>query len=666
MGRKKASFFRVIICFLLSFITLFPSSTAVSALTDQQRLIYAQNNLIFYNPDENLKDCTTSAAGLVMGDDNAAKVWNYFVTANIPGVSDNAAVIAGIMGNLQQESGFNPFSHDSGSSYYGLFQTDNSGILAAMDAAGISAYYGQEYTNVPTDVNDNALKTELDLLVAWDRFSDFVGHLDWVSHTTGVEGARSYAELFLVTVEIAVNGNSPLEDPRVIAYVDEVKYRSLPAGTYRNYQETNKRRDYAEQFFNTYASSGAATTTTGSTSSGGSSSSSFSSSTNSSITWDDAGWISGMPGITKEDVTTRTDLNEQILGKSYENGKPNKILLHSTEGTSNGYDAYPVGNKYPAHFIVDLKKKEGYQNVPIGIPSAATKGADNTTVQIEIVGFSGNSNSDYGLQNFSDDDWDYLAVLLAAIANNTGIPLTTSVDWSVANHNMNQSDFNNMSGIVGHRHSPGDDHDDPGNIWSQVEAAIKRNPDASKFASGGDVCRDTSGSGLVSGGMTLEQANSFMEEYRSISPRFVSQNPQLAEWGITATTSCTSDLENCVAFSKYFLNRYTSISTNAVGNGSEVVGNLSKNFGLPVGDKPQPYAIFSTASGTTMCGPVLCGHTGVVLGIDEANNKIIIGEAGCSQPFEWTGAHEKDLSKYTDGSYTYAYTDSILNLQGVK
>ena len=661
MGRKKASFFRVIICFLLSFITLFPSSTAVSALTDQQRLIYAQNNLIFYNPDENLKDCTTSAAGLVMGDDNAAKVWNYFVTANIPGVSDNAAVIAGIMGNLEAESGFNPFS-TYGNKYYGIYQTDNQFLIDSVNSAGYSSYWGSKIGEAPTDVNDNALKIELDILIDTERFKKFASSVNRVTHTSGVDGAKAYAELFLVEIERAIAPGprvGPIEDPGVQDYVHTDLHSSSIL-----YQDVVKRRESAETYFNTYASSGAATTTTGS--SGGSSSGSFSSSGNSSITWDDAGWISGMPGITKEDVTTRTDLNEQILGKSYENGKPNKILLHSTEGTSNGYDAYPVGNKYPAHFIVDLKKKEGYQNIPIGIPSVATKGGDSTTVQIEIVGFSGNSNSDYGLQNFSDDDWDYLAVLLGAIASNTGIPLTTSVNWDDTSHGMSQSEFNSTTGIVGHRHSPRDDHDDPGNIWSQVEAAIKRNPDASKFASGGDVCRDTSGSGLVSGGMTLEQANSFMEEYRSISPRFVSQNPQLAEWGITATTSCTSDLENCVAFSKYFLNRYTSISTNAVGNGSEVVGNLSKNFGLPVGDKPQPYAIFSTASGTTMCGPVLCGHTGVVLGIDEANNKIIIGEAGCSQPFEWTGAHEKDLSKYTDGNYTYAYTDSVLNLQGVK
>lgn len=61
-----------------------------------------------------------------------------------------------------------------------------------------------------------------------------------------------------------------------------------------------------------------------------------------------------------------------------------------------------------------------------------------------------------------------------------------------------------------------------------------------------------------------------------------------------------------------------------------------------------------------MCGKVKCGHTGVVLGIDEAANKIFIGEAGCSQPISWTRAKEKKLSDFTNKSYTYAYTDNIL------
>ena len=83
-----------------------------------------------------------------------------------------------------------------------------------------------------------------------------------------------------------------------------------------------------------------------------------------SAKWED-GWLvdDSIPGIKREDVNGKADLSEEVnkVG-SYitDGGKPNKILLHNTEGTTNGYAAYPAGNKYPAHFTIDLKKKEIY------------------------------------------------------------------------------------------------------------------------------------------------------------------------------------------------------------------------------------------------------------------------------------------------------------------
>ena len=131
-------------------------------------------------------------------------------------------------------------------------------------------------------------------------------------------------------------------------------------------------------------------------------------------------------------------------------------------------------------------------------PSVATVSGDTTSIQIEIVGFGdpseGGYQSNYDLHNFSDAEWDYLAVLLGAISEHYGIPLTTPVGWNVTSVSdqsnriplSRQSEFDAMTGIVGHMHSPGnsngaggwlgDDHTDPGNIWPMVEAAIARNP----------------------------------------------------------------------------------------------------------------------------------------------------------------------------------------------
>ena len=54
MGRKNNFLPRVILCFFLSFLALVSFPTASFALTASQRLIYGQNNLVFYNPDEAL------------------------------------------------------------------------------------------------------------------------------------------------------------------------------------------------------------------------------------------------------------------------------------------------------------------------------------------------------------------------------------------------------------------------------------------------------------------------------------------------------------------------------------------------------------------------------------------------------------------------------------
>lgn len=198
----------------------------------------------------------------------------------------------------------------------------------------------------------------------------------------------------------------------------------------------------------------------------------------------ESGWLvdDSIQGIKKQDVNAAQDLDEPANNVgSYvtEDGKPNKILLHTTEGTTNGYDAYPAGNKHPAHFIVDLKKKEGYQNFSIDQPALAIKDYDAAgPVQIEIVGFSNpNSNgytAEYDVRNFTDEDWDYLVTLLRAISEQTGIPLTSKVNWGPHTARMSTQEFVDYEGILGHMHAPANDHNDPGDIWQYVEAAIDR------------------------------------------------------------------------------------------------------------------------------------------------------------------------------------------------
>ena len=167
---------------------------------------------------------------------------------------------------------------------------------------------------------------------------------------------------------------------------------------------------------------------------------------------------------------------------------------------------------------------------------------------------------------------------------------------------------------------------------------------------------------LVTGGFKTvgEAEESVMKEYKGLNNK-----DALSKYDINV--GCDGILiKNCPSFLRYFVNKYTNKRwTGATGNGSEVAGVLAKKYNLPTGKIPKAYAVFSVASGLPMCGRTLCGHTGVILGVDTARGKVIVGEAGCGSSVRWIGAHEYDLKKFSNGSYTYVYLDSILKDGGL-
>lgn len=219
--------------------------------------------------------------------------------------------------------------------------------------------------------------------------------------------------------------------------------------------------------------------------------------TQSSVTWDN-GWISsGLDGYYKDDGVLTNDSAHTGSFKTTrpKDGAvgPNKILLHNTEGTigssDKGSDIFnalynpnfdpdtsPNGS-FPPHFTIDLKTKRVFQHYPITAPSDSVAEHDDTAgVQIEIVGYStsASSSSDWYLyndSNFGNAEWSYLATLLSAISNETGISLTTDVDWTSENK-LSTEDFKDYSGIIGHMHTPDNDHSDPGNIWPKLSNAL--------------------------------------------------------------------------------------------------------------------------------------------------------------------------------------------------
>ena len=163
-------------------------------------------------------------------------------------------------------------------------------------------------------------------------------------------------------------------------------------------------------------------------------------------------------------------------------GKPNKILLHSTEGGSGNGDSGlalygsitkgGVTGITPAHFTINLQDKKVFQHFSIDKPSDAIIEDLDAGIQIEIIGFMGDGSP--SLKDFSDEDWNYLAKLLLAISDQTGIKLESTADWTHTNR-YSENDFRNYTGVLGHMHAPSNqNHDDPGDIWSKVSEAIER------------------------------------------------------------------------------------------------------------------------------------------------------------------------------------------------
>lgn len=714
---KVERFLKSFFCFLFSSCLILNSILTTSVFAEVKLPTgredeFGENNIVFYNPNGQRNPCTHQGIGGTLdGNGQIEKIWNYITNLNIDGLSNNPAAISGIIANMKQESNFNPFATNSGGCR-GLIQwcffkdgynPEFKEIMKDYDQY-FNPANNYDLSKIDPKIVDEALLLELDILFkikpkGTANISSFIDHLKSPSETTGVAGARAYAELFVVLVGRGVYGQDDIEDPAV-------KNISIKLnGHVEKYQEAAKRRQYAEEIYKTYTPKAGGNNLVDTTNgidqsnnvnnnkkednskkkkdkadenSDATTQSENTTPANTGVIWGNDGFISGgLPGYKKE--VPSGDWSNETENRAYttNNKKPNKILLHSTEGSTPGLAAYPDNNHFAAHFTLDAVNKTINQHYSINVSSNAVKTVDTDgPIQIELVGFSvprGDVSQKFILKNWGDSEWDYIALVLASISEKTGIPLNTNVDWDTKNDIRLKSveSFRNTVGIVGHIHAFDNDHSDPGNIWPQLSAAITRNPVASQFQNGqtyiDDGCledNDNSRDGnvdigqLVDGGFkTVDEARKgVMNEYRSIKPRNYGESREgdayLNKYHIPRVKCDFSTLENCVSFSKWFINRFTNKEVTAIGDGGQVVSNLINNYGFSNGGtEPRPYAIFSTRSGGF-------GHTGVVLGVDKARNKIIIGEAGCfSKDPNFTDAKELDLRKFTNGSYTYAYTD---------
>lgn len=122
---------------------------------------------------------------------------------------------------------------------------------------------------------------------------------------------------------------------------------------------------------------------------------------------------------------------------------------------------------------------------------------------------------------------------------------------------------------------------------------------------------------LTDGGMTQEEAQALVDLFNKEGGKFLDDR-----YGPDGGPgSCNGNhAMNCVSFSTYFVNKYTTFQTYPVGDGKETAYTIARETGKQMSSTPTAYSVGSSP------GSAPAGHTLVVLGVQ--GDKVILGEAG--------------------------------------
>lgn len=131
---------------------------------------------------------------------------------------------------------------------------------------------------------------------------------------------------------------------------------------------------------------------------------------------------------------------------------------------------------------------------------------------------------------------------------------------------------------------------------------------------------DAKFAGLTDGGLTEADAQKLVDLYNQEGDSFLR-----AKYNGGGPGQCNGNyVQNCVSFSTYWYNKYTTFDQYAPGNGIATARSLASMIpGKEVTKTPVAYSVFSGP------GSGSAGHTGVVLRVE--GDRILVGEAGyCS------------------------------------
>ena len=198
---------------------------------------FDNNGIYYYNPDGSNDLCNSSSTTL-SGDTTEEKIWNFFIQN---GFTDAQA--AGLLGNAMAETTLEPTRSSSGS-HWGLYQWSGgrqATLFSKLSEKGLSKYTSSEYwpagasKKIPESDFDQILQIELEHTLSETD-------MNWQEEIKKQNQPEAAAEVFLTLFERAVGGSEP------------IKYYSPYIGI--KYQGTNRRRDYAREYFDKYSGKG--------------------------------------------------------------------------------------------------------------------------------------------------------------------------------------------------------------------------------------------------------------------------------------------------------------------------------------------------------------------------------------------------------------------------
>lgn len=599
---------------MLIVVTTFLISTLpvieVAALDQADLYDYSQNNIYFYDPSENNKSCYN---GNLSGDTIMAKVVNY-LSGNNPTnfvLSDNG--IAGILTNFQHESGFNPFRFQSdrlSGPAYGIAQFDpKSKILAPLrsdprTAGYFDTYFDLKYTHYDESTGLPKEPVPDEVVDAWlaVQMDYFFGSSSEFENTKVGSYRNLGGSMGLDYIDSSMTIHEAMDAARTPEDATRI-FVWIAERPARKERDSNMRAAKAQEWLSYVQNI-----------STGSSLDSSSNNTDEEIDGSDVTIIGDSITVGSADAIGAVLPNADI------HAKVSKQFYTGTADNPGGIEIL--------RNLIDQDALRGTLVYALGTNSSITSGQAQ-----EVVDLAGSDRNVVFITNYTtSNDYD---------SNNNAFT-------KVKNDNENVFIADWKSAIVGKTSTYlAGDGIHPTAEGQELFASII----ASTIGASGDFL-DTC-AGKVEGGLTDAGAQATADYYNG-------SDVDAGYW------SLPHGKMNCVSFSAFFIQRFTSVgrSPRSWGNGKEVAHNLSQTEGLPMGSEPRPFAIFSVTSGRTVCSDgYLCGHTGVVVAVN--GNDVTTIEAAYRSSNAKVKHH--DISYFVNAKYgdPFVYTDSIINLEEV-